>query len=224
MSALAILRSGALYLYTGDRATPIGGSFPKTAIADMEVVNEGELSGFIGKLIPVTPHAPVPTVLVVSDELCFSLPFTQKNKEDIEKRLVSLTPFSHVATTLLAAQKQEYLVATNQDLYESVARALMAVGYQTTLVIPWTHLVQLGFTNGEVDTSVVKRVFDALTTIRPYALPLTVENREEPISSVPAMGKHPTKYHWGWIAFVVVALLYAFGMYWFFIRAVIPTQ
>ena len=218
MSSLAILRSDALHIYTSDHATPVGGSFPKTAVSDMEVVNEGELSGFIAKLFPVAPHAPVPLIFVVSDELCFSLPFSEANKEEVEKRLVSLTPFSHVATTRLAAQKQEYFVATNQDLYESVARALMTVGYQTTVVIPWTHLLQLGFTKGEVDTSVVKRVFDGLTTIRPYGFPLTVENREEPVSSVPTMGKHPTKFHRGWIVFAVVALLYAFGMYWFFIR------
>lgn len=218
MSALAIVRSEALQLYTNERPDSIRGSFPKTAISDMEVVSEGELGGFIAKLVPVTPHAPVSTVLVVGDELCFSLPFTQESKEEIEKRLVSLTPFSHVATTVLAVQKQHYLVATNQDLYESVARALMTQGYQATLVIPWTHLVQLGLTKGDIDMGVVKRVFDALPTIRPYALPLTVENREEPVSTVSTVGKHPTKYRWGWIVFAGVALLYALGMYWFFIR------
>ena len=218
MSALAILRSEALYLYLSDIPAPLGGSISRTAVADMEVISEDELVLSVAKLLPQTSKTVIPTVLVLSDELCFTQTVAEKSKEDDEKRLIGVTPFAHVATTTLTVQEQQYLIATNQDYYESVSRALALRGYQVTLVIPWSSLIHHRVTKGEVDMVTVKRVFDTMSDLRSSAFPLVVEKKES-LSTVPSTkGKPQQKFLWGWIVFGVGASAYAFAMYWFFIR------
>jgi hypothetical protein len=219
MSALAIIQPDTLTLYYSDKSA-VGIPVPRTAIADMEVVSEEEIAGLVVKMLGGTPvTGSTPTVLVVSDKFCFSLPLGEKDEEEIEKRLLSLTPFAHVATTHLSAQKQKYLVATNQDLYESVARSLADRGHQVVLVVSWLHLVHAGITQGALDQSVVKKVFESMMVLRPFAFSLTVESASEPSRpSAPTQVKPPAKIPVGWIVFGGVALLYALIMLIFFFR------
>lgn len=218
MSALAVLRSEALYLYYTDHTAPIGGTLPKIAVSDMEVLSEEALTAAVTKFIPAVPHTSVPTVLVLGDELCFTQPFKEGDKEDAEKALIALTPFAHVATASLTVQNQRYFIATNQDYYEAVVRSLAARGHQVSLVVPWICLVRSGMTKGELDMVTVKRVFDNLSSLRMCIFPLVVENREVPVSSVTVPEKPKSKLPVGWIIFGVGALVYGFVMYWFFIR------
>lgn len=219
MSALAILRSEALYIYYSDQPAPIGGTLPKIAVADMEVVSEEELTASIAKLVPSAQHALIPTVLVLSDELCFIQPFKGENKEEAEKILVSLTPFAHVATMSVNFGDQKYFIGTNQDYYEAVSRALIARGHQVAFVIPWSVLVRSGVTKGELDMVTVKHTFDNLTSLRSSVFPLLTEYRQKQESETSSAKKVPPKLPIGWVLFGVGALAYVFVMYWFFIRS-----
>lgn len=217
MSALAILRPDSLTIAYSDRAVTTGGVLPKTAVADMEVVSETDLTNILTKLIPSNAKVSTPTILAISDELCYTLPLDEKGKENVEKLLVSLTPFNEVATTSLVGKSQKYMVATNQELYESVARALGTRNHQVILVIPWMHITQMGLAKDKIDAAVVKRLHDNLSMLRPYGLPFQ-SGEAAPVVIMPGITKGPAKFSIWWVVFLVAALLYGFVMYWFFIR------
>lgn len=218
-SALALIRPDSFSLYYSDRPGSIGGPIPITATKDMEVVSDVELAKAIAKLIPGNARTPVNTVLAVADELCFAIPQKGENQEEVEKRLVELTPFTQVALATVKAGSEGYVVAANQDYYESYARALSAVHHPVVLTVPWMALLQGGITQGEVDSVTVKRVFDTLTSLRGSAYPTRIESIQTPLSTGEKTTQKSTKPPRGWIIFGVVALCYAVAMYWFFIRA-----
>lgn len=220
MSALVILRPETLYVYYSDRTAPVGGSIAKSAVSDMEVVSEEELTSSVAKLVPSVPKIIVSAIIVLSDELCFIQAVEDGNRDEAETKLISATPFVHVTTSFVTFNDQSYLIATNQDYYESIARAMAVQQHQVILVIPWSCLVQHGMTKGEVDSSTVKRVFDGIAELRSCAFPFAVEKRSESVTTIASKEKKQKKIHWGWIAFGGGALLYAFFMYWFFIRGV----
>lgn len=218
MSALAVIRTDALQLYYSDRATPVGGSIPHAAISDMEVASEAELTRAVSQLVPMSA-SPVTVVLAIADELCFAVPQKGENEEEVKNRLINLTPFSQVALANVVAQKESYIVATNQDLYESYARSLAPLHHSVVLVVPWMALLQAGLTKGEIDSITVKRVFDALSSLRPQSFPWRIETNEVPAnSSGQIMQRKGSKLSWGWIVFGAVALLYAMIMFWFYMR------
>lgn len=218
-SALVLIRPDSFSLYYNDRPGSIGGAIAPAAVKDMEVISDVELSKALAKLIPGNARTPVSTVLAIADELCFALPQKGEKLEEIEKRLVELTPFTQVALVTVKAGSDVYVVAANQDYYESYARALAAVHHPVVLTVPWMALLQGGITRGEVDSVTVKRVFDTLTNLRGSAYPTRIESTQTP----PPPGDKAThttkKPGMGWILFGSVALLYAIAMYWFFIRA-----
>ncbi len=219
MSALAVLRPDSLTLAYGDRPTLAGGTLPPSAVADMEVVSEADLMSVVAKLVPVNGKGSVDTILAISDELCYTLPFETKSKDNVEKMLVSLTPFNEVVTTLLPSKNQQYMVATNRDLYESVARALAVRNHNVILVLPWMNITQLGFAKNTLDSTLTRRVHENLSTLRIYGFPLTVEHAENEPSIVPGITKgRPSKFSPWWLVFLAAALVYGFVMYWFFIR------
>lgn len=219
MSAIAILRANTLHLYFSDKNTPTGGVLPQIAVSDMEVINEEELVRTMAKIIPSSVRSPTSTVLVLGDELCFAQSVGAKTKEDAEKELLSLTPFTRVAIVAITRQKDQIVLAVNQDLYESVARSLTSMGYPVTLVVPWSYLVQVGITKGEIDSVTVKHVFDSLNSIRLGSWPYSMEHEQKPTITNPHAVPKSVKISWGWIIFGSGALIYGFFMYWFFIRA-----
>lgn len=218
-SALALIRPDSFSLYYNDRPGSIGGAIPTTAMKDMEVVSDVEIAKAIAKFIPGNPRTPVSTVLAVADELCFAIPQKGEKQEEVEKRLVELTPFTQVALATVKAGSESYVVAANQDFCESYARALSAIHHTVVLTVPWMALLQAGITLGEVDSVTVKRVFDALTTLRGSAYPTRIESTQTPLSTAEKTTQKSTKPPRGWIIFGSIALLYTLAMYWFFIRA-----
>lgn len=218
MSALALLRPNTLHVYYSDRPAPAGGSIPNSAIADMEVVRESELLASVGKLVPAVPGVSTATVLVLSDEVCF-IQLLAGKREDAEQHLMSLAPFTHVAIATVSVHDQQYLVAVNQDLYESVARVLAAQEHPVVLVVPWMALVQSGFTKGEIDMVTVKRAFDAAASLRNSAFPLPSVHSDAPPPPPAVVAKRASQHRWGWIAFGFASLAYAMFIYWRFLSS-----
>lgn len=218
-SALVLIRPDSFSLYYSDRPGSIGGAINPSSVKDMDVVSEAELIKAIAKFVPGNARTPVSSVFAIADELCFALPRKSEKLEEIEKRLVELTPFTQVALASVKAGNESYVVATNQDLYESYGRAFTTVHHPVVLTIPWMALLQAGITRGEMDSITVKRVFDSLTTLRGASFPTRIEGVQASVATGEKITQKNRKPIWGWIIFGAVALLYALIMYWFFIRA-----
>lgn len=218
MTALALLRPNSLFVYYSDKPAPIGGVLSKTVVSDMEVVSEENLTAEIQKLIPNTGTNTIPTILVLSDDLCFVRQVKEGEKADVENSLIGATPFSQVAIAKMTAHEQQYLIATNQDLYESVSRSLKTQRHEVSMVVAWSCLVEHGLTHGEIEAATIKRIFDNTATLRECRFALTAEPKQATTTETVPQKNEKKKVPLGWIIFGVASLLYAFAMYWFFIR------
>jgi len=214
MTALVILKRDAIHCYYSDRDTPVSVSVPSSAMTDMEIINEEELTAALSKALGAKSSHPITqTILVISDELCFYEQSPIQEEESTVKKLSGGVPLARVATTVIRSPDKALVIATNSDVYEAIVYMLTQQGYPVALVIPWAAIAQAGISShGEIDKATVRRVFDARSTLKamsfslgkPRAPEVVVKNKEkqEPKKKTPI----------GWIVFIGVAVLYAVGM------------
>lgn len=220
MSALIIHQRNALVCYTTDRDVAETIPLPKEAVTDMEVLDEKMYTQSVAqKLGPRPDHQSIATILVMADDLCFTVKVSSEKPEEQKQKLISSIPFVHVETVVLKDADASFIVATNADLYETAVRALSESGYMVSLVIPWNAIVQAKLSQGgEMDKVTVKRVFDAQSALKTKSFPLTTreQSHEEPVKDdkqkpKPIISK-------GILVFGGIALVYAIGMLWFMLR------
>lgn len=220
MATLIIHQRNSLVCYSTDRDAVETIQIPKEAVTDMEVMDEKIYTQAVMKKFGNRlTHQTVPTVLVMADDLCFTVKAVSEKLEEQKQKLVSSVPFAHVETVTLQNQTEFYLVATNADLYETAVRAFAESGYRVTFVVPWRAILQAKLSlGGEVDRVTVKRIFDAQIVLKGMSFPLAEPEQvtEVSVKDLPTKGKPSLAK--GWIVFGVIALLYAVGMLWFMLR------
>lgn len=211
MNALIIIHRNSLECYYSDRDNHTTCMLPLSAIADMEVVNEQEFAKIIAGSFGSAPVRPiVPTIIAVGDDVCFALNFTPEQETQAANKMVDIVPFSHVATTIVRSTSSTALVATNQDLYETTVRIFQTHGYATILVLPWSAITLSGISgNGVSDKNTVRRVFDALPTLKKTSFSLYSEHIELTEHTITPQTQQVRKIAWGWIIFGFGALVYA---------------
>ncbi len=218
-SALLIKKDSLSWHYTNKDSLVC--AIPKTALRDMEIVNEQELGETIAKCLGKAVASPaIPTLVVLSDEVCFSVSLKRGQETEGVKHLTSLMPFARAEVVTVRTQNQSIAAGTNRDLYEFIARILASYGYEVTLVIPWVALAALGISvHGELDRVTVRQAFDNLSGLKPFSFPLIDEGL--PVATPQAASPAPMsarKAPLGWIIFISVAVLYVIGMVWFMLR------
>lgn len=220
MSALIIHQRNALVCYTTDRDVAETISLPKGAVTDMEVLDEKMyIQSIAQKLGTRSDHQSIPTMLVLADDLCFTVKASSEKLEEQKQKLIGSIPFVHVETVMLKDADTSFIVATNADLYETAVRALSESGYMASLVVPWNAIVRAKLSQGgEIDKVTVKRIFDAQSSLKMTSFPLAVHEQfhEEPVKDdkqkvKPAISR-------GILIFGGIAFLYAIGMLWFMLR------
>jgi hypothetical protein len=221
MTALVVVKRNSLIGYLSDRDTPLSVVMPQSAMGVMEIADEKECAVLIEKTFGAkSTHPSIPTILVLSDELCFSEVSTPKDEEQAIVKLSGVVPFARISTTRLHTPDKSIIIAANEDLYEIIARLLGERGYPVTLVVPWAALVQVGISaHGEIDKITVRRVFDAQSQLRSMSFPCEVALAMNTPSAVPVSTQAPAKkVSKGLIIFGVLALIYAAFMFWYMMR------
>lgn len=220
MEALVVVKRNSIVCYFSDRDTPVSTAVPTSAMADMEIVNETELTAVIDTLLGAKPvHPTIPTILVLSDELCFSEKAPLRGEEQTKAKLTNSVPLVRVATTLIRLGETTVVVAANADLYDTIAHILAEKGYPVTLVIPWSAIVQAGMsTHGELDKVTVRRVFEAQSSLKSMSFPCENTQTTEVSVAAPEKQSSTKRLPIGWFIFGGFALLYAVGMVWYMMR------
>lgn len=218
MSALIIHRRNALLYYSSDHDGGVSVPLPAEAVSDMEILNE-ELYVQTITALAAKIHAPVNAMLILSDDMCYFAQTTPEKIDAVRDELVRNTPFSHVETTVIRNDKQMFVVATNADVYESAVHAFADKEISISMVIPWSALlISKVVLSGEVDKVTVKRALDASQILKNCIFPLTQHEHRADVPSVKTTPSASKKISVGWVIFISLAVLYAIGMIWFFMR------
>lgn len=223
MSAIAFLQRQNLFLYYTDRDVPVGGDIPIEAVRDMEVRSVEALGAWIKQNIPKDAKGKVQTVLLIDESLCYMLELGDRNEEESKKQLLSLAPFAHISTAIVSVKDKRYVIATNQDLYQKMIRALSESDHIVSLVIPSAALFSAGINlDGGINGQVAKRVTDSVSSLRNHAFDIHEQKLNvSPVSTSEEkhqVQKKKTLSLW-WIVFGTAALLYVVVMYVMFLRS-----
>ena len=211
MNVALLIQRQSMLLFLPDRDAPVTCPIPTTVIHDLEVLNEAELETLMGKIMP--PQAlksQTQAILLLDDTICFTYRLEPAKEEEMKKTLLNDVPFLHVASTTISSGAESIFVTTNQDLYESVARALEAKKYSVIGVYPWASLQYLQIVKaGEAfSAATTKRLFDATATLRPVAFPYKHEVNVDVLPVTVTKSPERARSKKGWVIFISIALLY----------------
>ena len=220
MSALIIHHRNSVLCYTSDSDGARSVTLPLNILRDMDVVDEDAYSQTITKAFGKQGQQRVPAILVLADDVSFVTKFDPAKADEQKKQIVNNIPFAHVEIAMVTVNKEQYMLATNADLYEAAVRALDSVGFTIQMVIPWSAIAAAGLSvSGEIDRVTVKRITDAVSALKSSAFP--IEPPQEKTEVKPQPGKEKVTrppLSKGWIIFGALALLYAVGMIIYMLR------
>ena len=220
MSALIIHHRNSVLCYISESDGPLSVTLPQNIIRDMDVVDEAGYNQVITKAFGKQSQQHIPAVLVMADDVSFATKVDPAKADEQKKQIVNNIPFAHVEIAMVTVNKEQYMLATNADLYEASVRAFDSAGFTVQLVVPWSAVTAAGLSvSGELDRVTVKRITDAVSVLKPSAFP--IEPQQEKIETTPQTGKEKVTrppLSKGWIIFGVLALLYAIGMIIYMLR------
>lgn len=134
---LYIDQNGIL-LFTSTTPAVIQFQFPQDIVRDLEIISKDLLQKEILKLIKDNALLPSKYVFVLSGNLLFEKPFVDSKTPDSQKEIQSFLdniPFEHTAT-IIFENAESKLIATNKDLYQSLARILEQQGSIVEYIFP----------------------------------------------------------------------------------------
>lgn len=220
MTALVVISRSTLTFYYSDVDAPVSCELPPSAVSDMEVVGERELEEAVSSCLASVPKkGMVQAGMVVANDVCFSVPLEPEKEEETKKMLSVSCPFNRVATVSMKTPNGNIMTATNQDLYETIARVLEGCGFSITLVVPAVSLVSIGINaDSTLDKTHVKRFFDAVGTLKSvsfdYAAPIPAVYEAQEVKPSTKKAKISP-----WlVVLIVAAIVYALVMVFVFLR------
>lgn len=112
---------------------------PTTVVNNLEVLDREELSSLIGTYTKSQPYQATDILWLLSPSLIFEQTFPDSDKEKWDTQTVQFldaVPFEEILSHIYTPSGGRSVVATNQDLINSLIQAFSAQGYQTKIVIP----------------------------------------------------------------------------------------
>lgn len=220
MSAIVVLKRDKLEFYFSDLDAGVSCPVPSSAVSDMEVTSEAELDTTLKLCLSNVPkRGTQQAALVIADDVCFTVQMDPEKEEETKKMLLSSSPFSRVVTVTVKTPNGSVMSATNQDLYETVARIIEIHGFNIVSVAPQASLVLIGMSpEATFDKTAIKHFFDSLGTIKSASFPYTPQAPTfvQPPDKL-ASAKSAKVSRW-LVIFIVAAFVYAVIIVLVFIR------
>jgi hypothetical protein len=127
-----------LLVFTTTTPSVLQFPFPQDIVRDLEIINKDLLQKEIEKLIKDNALQPSRYVFALSGNLLFEKPFLDSKTPDSQKEIQSFLdniPFEHTAT-IIFENAESKLIATNKDLYQTLARLLEHQGSVVEYILP----------------------------------------------------------------------------------------
>lgn len=127
-----------LLLFTTTTPAVITFSFPQEIVRDLEIINKDLLQKELIKLIKDNSLKPSRYIFVLSGNLLFEKPFVDSKTPESQKEVQSFLdniPFEHTAT-VISENAESKLIATNKDIYQSLARIFEQQGSVVEYILP----------------------------------------------------------------------------------------
>lgn len=136
-----------LYYYGGNVHTPVAFPFPKTAVNDMEIISETELTTQIEEWIKAHKIEPTQTILLLSNSVYFQKeipPDTPMDKQtEMKKQFIDNVPFNDTHLQEIQVAKSTLLVAINTEFVYAIRDIFHSFGFNIEAIAPVAEIYGL---------------------------------------------------------------------------------
>ena len=132
------LSRGQLTMCSTRSAEPVGFKLPPEVVADLEVVNAGQLEVLIKAFITQQQLPPTPIIIILAPDVYFEKELTGDEADWVTQaqEFLDSVPLTSPSSKVFKVQNNQRLIVINRHLYESVKRAFEAQGFSVVAVTP----------------------------------------------------------------------------------------
>ncbi|CAN5209050.1 hypothetical protein BH09PAT2_BH09PAT2_05190 [soil metagenome] len=140
MKSIIYIDRNNLYYYGGNVHTPIAYPFAKTAVVDMEIINEEELATQIADWIKTHKIEPSSTIILLSNTVYFQKEIPEGTSVDkqneIKKMFVENVPFNETQLQEIPIGKSMLLIAINTEFVYAIRDIFQRCGFTLEAIAP----------------------------------------------------------------------------------------
>ena len=135
------VKRNSLHLVGAHLQEPLVWDIPLSLLADLEILNPPGFEDMIKARLLEQKFTPAPVALILSPEIYY-----EKDIDPMQptQNFLDAVPFEHLASATFSIEKKSKIVATNQDLIESISHAFDSTGFTTEAIVPVFLLKQFG--------------------------------------------------------------------------------
>lgn len=124
---------------------PIGFKLPSEVVADLEVVNPGQLEALIKAFITQQQLPPTPIIITLAPDVYFEKELTGNEADWVTsaQEFLDSVPLISPSSKVFKVQNNQRLIVINRHLYELVKRAFEDQGFSVVAVTPAVVLADI---------------------------------------------------------------------------------
>lgn len=155
-------------------------NFSKKLIMDMEIIDRRELETQMYLFINYYKIHPVSLVMILSNDLCFSLQLDDSNETNFENevnKFIFNLPFEEVIHKIYKQTKNHLLIAVNRDLIENFKAMFKKMGFTVQTIVP---IAVTGININSIDKAAVEFILAKTNQLKDQSLiALEQEHKEK---------------------------------------------
>ncbi len=140
MRSVIYIDRNNLYYYGGNVHTPINFPFPKTAVSDMEIIDQKALGAQIADWVKSHKIEPSPVLLLLSSSLYFQKEIPENTPIDtygeMKKIFLENIPFNDIHVQEIQLGKATLLIAINTDFVYGIRDIFHECGFTIEIIAP----------------------------------------------------------------------------------------
>lgn len=157
-----------LHLVGSSLQSPVVWDIPPNLVSDIEVLNSQGFQDMIKARLLEQKLQPSPLALILSPDIYY-----EKDIDPLQppQAFLEAVPFEHLASATFSFEKKSKLIATNQDLLESITHAFESAGFMIAAIVPIFLLKQFGIEPAHgLDAKSGEAMLKNFEALKPYSL------------------------------------------------------
>ena len=170
--ALIFLDQNALFYWQAGLKTPVHMSFPKSAVHDLEVVDESSLAKSLQEFTNAHKILPTRLLIILSANVIFSkiIKSGEPSEEVIKQNFLDTVPFENVGSRLYPRSSDFILIAANKKFYETITAVFENLAFRVEAIIPQIVLPDKLDSFDASSTADCDKLLEMLNTLTPLSL------------------------------------------------------